>query len=86
MLLENESSSESEEEGDLTDDNVIEIRRVIDNSKFGGNIVAELDLQINNKWISVKCDLDTGAQTSVIGYKCYCKLINKQNPKHSFTL
>ncbi|KAJ8971790.1 hypothetical protein NQ314_000536 [Rhamnusium bicolor] len=76
-----ESSSESEEEGDRTDDNVVELRRLIDNSKFGGNIVAELDLQINIKWVSVKCDLDTGAQTSVIGYKCYCKLINKQNPK-----
>lgn len=68
-----ERSEESEIEG--------EIGKIIDNSKKAGNVLAEIQLKVNEKWTTVKCELDTGANTSLIGYNWLCKLFGIPNPK-----
>ncbi|XP_055590629.1 uncharacterized protein K02A2.6-like [Uranotaenia lowii] len=66
------SSQESEAE--------YEIGKVYDNSKTGGSVLAELDLKFNKKWKAVMCDLDTGANTSLIGHDCLVKLSCDSRP------
>ncbi|XP_058811066.1 uncharacterized protein K02A2.6-like [Topomyia yanbarensis] len=61
--LESEESSEDSE-------NKYEIGKVYDNSDNGGSVLAELDLKFGNAWKSVICEVDTGANTSLIGYNC----------------
>ncbi|XP_062534340.1 uncharacterized protein LOC134203485, partial [Armigeres subalbatus] len=73
------SSEESESE--------YEIGKIFDNTDKGGNVLAKLDLKFSNEWKSVKCELDTGANTSLIGYRCLAKLCDKVNPNmHSSKL
>ncbi|XP_052567674.1 uncharacterized protein K02A2.6-like [Culex pipiens pallens] len=69
----NESSEESAEE--------CEIGKIYDNSQNGGCVLAELDLKFNNSWETVLCELDTGANTSLIGLGCLKKLTGTDNPE-----
>ncbi|XP_039453132.1 uncharacterized protein K02A2.6-like [Culex pipiens pallens] len=68
-----ESSEESAEE--------CEIGKIYDNSQNGGCVLAELDLKFNNSWETVLCELDTGANTSLIGLDCLKKLTGTDNPE-----
>jgi hypothetical protein len=55
------------------------IYRIFDNSYNGGNIQAELDLKFGNKWTRARCDLDTGANLCVVGWKFLNNKLNGQN-------
>lgn len=68
-----ERSEESEIEG--------EIGKIFDNSKQGGNVLAEVLLKVKDRWRSVKCELDTGANTSLIGYDWLCELTGESDPE-----
>lgn len=57
------------------------ISKIYDNSKTGGNVMAEISLKIGGEWKNVKCDLDTGANTSIIGYNWLCKLLKDPKPE-----
>lgn len=63
---ENSDDSESEYER--------EIGKIHNRASKGGHVLADLRLKFNNQWKSVKCELDTGANTSLIGYNCLRKL------------
>ncbi|XP_055613408.1 uncharacterized protein LOC129759885 [Uranotaenia lowii] len=67
----NMSSDESEE---------FEIGKVYDNSSSGGCVLAELELKFDNKWKLVMCEVDTGANTSLIGYNSLVELCGVRNP------
>lgn len=43
--------------------------------------MAEVSLKLKNKWKNVKCELDTGANTSLIGYDWLCKLTGESKPE-----
>lgn len=68
-----QSGTETEIEG--------EIGKIFDNSKKGGNVLAEVSLKVNGEWKRVKCELDTGANTSLIGHDWLCKLTGDTNPE-----
>ncbi|XP_053691200.1 retrovirus-related Pol polyprotein from transposon 412 [Sabethes cyaneus] len=68
-----EQSVESEIEG--------EIGKIFDNSKKGGNVLAEVSLKIKDNWTVVKCELDTGANTSLIGHDWLRKLMGESDPE-----
>lgn len=67
------SSDESEDE--------YEIGKIFDNSSKGGGVMAELELKFSNQWKSVICEVDTGANTSLIGHNWLAKLTGDANPK-----
>ncbi|KAK9675172.1 hypothetical protein QE152_g40586 [Popillia japonica] len=46
---------------------VYKINKIIDNSKQGGSVLAEIEFWINKQWKNIKCELDTGATVCVIG-------------------
>lgn len=45
-----------------------EIGRIFDDSDRGGCVAAELELKFNEKWQKIKCELDTGTNTSLVGH------------------
>lgn len=67
------SSGESEKE--------YEIGKIYDNSSSGGSVMAEVKLQFSESWKSILCELDTGANTSLIGYSTLVKLSGDQKPQ-----
>ncbi|XP_038116994.1 uncharacterized protein K02A2.6-like [Culex quinquefasciatus] len=77
--------SESEEESDVDasaedSSEEFEIGKIIDNSDKGGSVSAELELKISDKWRKVISELDTGANTSLIGQECLVKLYGGKCP------
>ncbi|XP_065080058.1 uncharacterized protein K02A2.6-like [Ochlerotatus camptorhynchus] len=70
----NEGSSEASEDE-------YEIGKIFDNSSKGGGVMAELDLNFDNKWKSVICEVDTGANTSLIGHNWLVKLTGEETPQ-----
>ncbi|XP_058826877.1 uncharacterized protein LOC131686887 [Topomyia yanbarensis] len=86
----NDGSSSSSEEGDSqcsdiddSDESHVdgEIGKIYDNSQSGGNVMAEIRLKVGKTWKKVKCELDTGANTSLIGREWLCKLIDDPEPQ-----
>ncbi|XP_053691575.1 uncharacterized protein LOC128740088 [Sabethes cyaneus] len=80
-VTEDTSASDSEEEPvngatDESDDDY-EIGKIVDNSENSGSVAAKLKLLFADGWKSVECELDTGANTSLIGREYLIKL-NKQ--------
>ncbi|XP_058449270.1 uncharacterized protein K02A2.6-like [Malaya genurostris] len=77
-----EESSESEESSSETSsgesEGEYEIGKIYDNTAKGGNVLAKLDLKFSDGWKSVKCELDTGANTSLIGNEYLTKLCGNQ--------
>ncbi|XP_055527227.1 uncharacterized protein K02A2.6-like [Wyeomyia smithii] len=67
----NTSSEESEE---------YEIGKVFDSSDHSGSVLAKHDLKFANDWKSVTCEVDTGANTSLIGFSSLAKLSGIDNP------
>ncbi|XP_065091393.1 uncharacterized protein K02A2.6-like [Ochlerotatus camptorhynchus] len=71
-----EDYSDIEESGSATSDNEelesssdeAVIGKVYDFSESGGNVMADLELFVGGKWQMVQCELDTGANTSLVGY------------------
>lgn len=65
------SSSETEdsESENETSEEEAEIRKIYDNSGSGGRVLAELLLKFNGKWKAVNCEVDTGADTNIVGLK-----------------
>lgn len=43
------------------------VEKIIDNTRNGGNVQAELLMEIDGEWSKVNCDLDTGAEVCIIG-------------------
>lgn len=68
----NESSSEECEDE-------YEIGKIYDNSNNGGSVLAELEVKIDTNWKKMVCELDTGANTSLVGYDYLCNLVDKHN-------
>ncbi|XP_058810928.1 uncharacterized protein K02A2.6-like [Topomyia yanbarensis] len=66
------SSEDSEEE--------FEIGKILDDSDRGGSVSAELELKFNKKWNKIMCELDTGANTSLVGHNYLTKQLKKENP------
>lgn len=57
-----------------------EIGKVYNNASSGGHILADLHLKISGRWKTVKCELDTGANASLIGYNWLRKLYGENDP------
>ncbi|XP_062713487.1 uncharacterized protein K02A2.6-like [Aedes albopictus] len=79
-----ESSSESDSAESSDNDNdesscgeSVSIGKIIDKSGSGGHVTADLDLRIGGKWQPVKCELDTGANTSLVGKNWLENMIGK---------
>lgn len=74
---EDDASDESDRENN-SDDSESEYEREIgkihNQAAKGGHVLADLRLKFNDQWKSVKCELDTGANTSLIGYNWLRKL------------
>ncbi|XP_039451539.1 uncharacterized protein K02A2.6-like [Culex pipiens pallens] len=85
--INDESSEDSESDDEWSDQSGTEteiegeIGKIFDNSKKGGNVLAEVSLKVKGKWKSVKCELDTGANTSLIGHDWLCKLTGESDPE-----
>ncbi|XP_062713235.1 uncharacterized protein K02A2.6-like [Aedes albopictus] len=69
-----EEGSTSHEAGSEDSEDEYEIGKIYDNSSKGGSVLAELDMQFSEKWSKVDCELDTGANTSLIGHDWLKKL------------
>ncbi|XP_055622656.1 uncharacterized protein K02A2.6-like [Toxorhynchites rutilus septentrionalis] len=76
-----DGSSESEEESSTCNeassedsDDECEIGKIVDNSNKGGSVLAQLNLKFSDEWTKVECELDTGANTSLIGREWLDKL------------
>lgn len=69
-------NSESEESSEER-----QIGKIYNNSSKGGHVLADLQLKVNGRWENVVCELDTGANTSLIGYNWLKKLTGKRNPE-----
>ncbi|XP_055539500.1 uncharacterized protein LOC129726612 [Wyeomyia smithii] len=84
----NEKTSESEEDSSVNrrmnrrmdSDHEYEIGKFFDSTSKGGGVSAQLDLKFAGAWQSVVCELDTGANTSLIGHAYLSKLIRNENP------
>lgn len=72
--------SDSDSEPSSQSDVEYEIGKVYDNSGSGGSVLAELDLKFAEQWESVLCELDTGANTSLIGHDYLVKLSGDNHP------
>lgn len=68
--------SESEESGEER-----QIGKIYNNASKGGHVLADLQLKVDGRWEKVICELDTGANTSLIGYNCLRKLLGKKDPE-----
>lgn len=73
-----EETSESESSSDESEE--YEIGKIFDYSNSGGNVMAELNLKFSKKWKPVLCDVDTGANTSLIGYNSLVELSGNNDP------
>ncbi|XP_055604284.1 uncharacterized protein LOC129752535 [Uranotaenia lowii] len=73
------ATSDSESSTDEAEEE-LEIGRIFDNSGTGGSVSAELKMKFGNVWKKVLCELDTGANTSLIGYTCLMQYTGKRNP------
>lgn len=69
---ESESPDESEEE--------YEIGKIYDNSNNGGSVMAAVNLKFSKSWKNILCELDTGANTSLIGHATLSKLSGIREP------
>lgn len=70
----------SEEESDTCSDSEEEIKVIKQISHTNkGPVTAVLSMKFN-KWKNVKCELDTGAEVSLIGYKDLCTLMRTDSP------
>ncbi|XP_055604633.1 uncharacterized protein K02A2.6-like [Uranotaenia lowii] len=78
----NQSSSSNDASSEQSDCEY-EIGKIFDYSDKGGSVLAELDLKFSDSWSSVVCEIDTGANTSLIGYKWLLKLSNEVVPSLS---
>lgn len=67
------SSDDSEEE--------LVIGKVFEDSDKGGTVLAELKVKLNDTWKKVPCELDTGANVSLIGYDSLSELIGVSKPE-----
>lgn len=62
-----DSATSDNEESESSSDEAV-IGKVYDFSESGGNVMADLELFVGGKWQMVQCELDTGANTSLVGY------------------
>ncbi|XP_055612508.1 uncharacterized protein K02A2.6-like [Uranotaenia lowii] len=83
-IIKENSASESEDESSnhtsSESDEEYVIGKIVDNSESGGSVSADLALKFGSVWKSVKCELDTGASTSLVGQQCLAKLSGQSNP------
>lgn len=64
---ENESGGSDSEYDESTESESASIGKIVDKSGSGGNVLAELELLLDGKWRNAQCELDTGANTSLVG-------------------
>ncbi|XP_039432862.1 uncharacterized protein LOC120415402 [Culex pipiens pallens] len=69
----NESSSGSEASA--------VIGKIEKSPELGGHVTAELDFYVDGKWQSSRCNLDTGANTSLVGYTWVTTMTGCARPK-----
>lgn len=60
-----ETSEESDSDPDSSDSATI--GKIYDKSRYGGHVLADLDLFVGEEWTTVQCELDTGANASLVG-------------------
>ena len=77
----NEMKNENEDENEESDDGELMIRAIQSGTyQEGSRIYADVDLRVNGYWLTWKCQLDTGADESVIGIENLRKLWNTDDP------
>ncbi|XP_053692358.1 uncharacterized protein K02A2.6-like [Sabethes cyaneus] len=76
-----QSASSENDTSSNESDTECEIGKICDNSNKGGSVLAELDLKFSQKWKKVQCEVDTGANTSLIGVDWLKKLSESENVK-----
>lgn len=76
-----DSESNSNSDTSSQSDVEYEIGKVYDNSNSGGSVLAELDLKFAKQWNAVLSELDTGANTSLIGHDYLVKLSGDRHPQ-----
>ncbi|XP_031335482.1 uncharacterized protein LOC116165305 [Photinus pyralis] len=69
------------EDASESDDAELTIHKITDNSARGGNVQAELTLKFNERWKTMNCELDTGANICVIGYENLLEACEGQLPE-----
>ncbi|XP_039428702.1 uncharacterized protein LOC120412354 [Culex pipiens pallens] len=69
----NESSSGSEASA--------VIGKIENSPELGGHVTAELDFYVDGKWQTSRCNLDTGANTSLVGYTWVTTMTGCARPK-----
>ncbi|XP_055522623.1 uncharacterized protein LOC129716814 [Wyeomyia smithii] len=74
-----EGSDNSETESEEEEKEVV-IGKVYDFSDAGGNVFADLKIFISKRWQSVRCELDTGANTSIVGIDWLKKATGGNSP------
>lgn len=79
--------SESSEDEEFKDLIIGRVRKVAVNSSIGKQKKdpkrVELKLWCSDKWKNVMCELDSGADCCLIGWKSYCKMMNVTKPNLS---
>lgn len=82
----NEMKNETQDEEE-SDEGELMIRSIKTGAyQEGSRIFAEVELFVNNYWLEWKCQLDTGADESVIGMETLKKLLNDDEPKIKKTM
>ncbi|XP_062711234.1 uncharacterized protein LOC134289436 [Aedes albopictus] len=79
--LSDTSQSEDSDNSETESEEEVVIGKVYDYSDAGGNVLADLEVFVSDKWQSVRCELDTGANTSLVGVDWLKKMAGGECPE-----
>ncbi|XP_039452546.1 uncharacterized protein LOC120431511 [Culex pipiens pallens] len=74
-----QTSEESDSEPESSD--AANIGQIYDKSSYGGHVQADLDLFVGETWQSVQCELDTGANASLVGRDWLIRVGGQNSPQ-----
>ncbi|XP_058827487.1 uncharacterized protein LOC131687427 [Topomyia yanbarensis] len=73
--------ADQESESELESSDSASIGKIYDRSNSGGHVLADLDVFIGDNWQPVRCELDTGANTSLVGQDWLIKMTQQDCPE-----
>ncbi|XP_039445884.1 uncharacterized protein LOC120425420 [Culex pipiens pallens] len=79
-LEDNSEESDSIESSSGSEASAV-IGKIENSLELGGNVTTELDFCVDGKWQSSRCNLDTGANTSLVGYTWVTTMTGCARPK-----
>ncbi|XP_052566384.1 uncharacterized protein K02A2.6-like [Culex pipiens pallens] len=85
-VKDDESSSEERSESSSVDsddeesEHEVQIAKIKSKSAVESSALAVLDFRLGRKWKPVTCEIDTGADATLIGYNCLTELLETPNP------